>query len=117
MAAEGYSGAASFTALPPDSGTQMQVLLHEPHTWFLLQHGEAFYLDVNCTQSASSLGLLVELNPDEVTGYRAQGLAFIAPLGNEISMCPADYQARHREALVEAATAAAWHWLGVASDA
>jgi len=95
----------------------MQVLLHEPHTWFLLQHGEAFYLDVNCTLSASSLELLVELNPDEVTGYRTQGLAFVAALGNDISMRPAAYQARHREAHVEAATAAAWQWLAVASDA
>jgi len=89
----------------------MQVLLHARPTWFLLQDGEALYLDVNCTLSASSLELLVELNAEEVAGYRNEGAAFIAPLGNDISMRPGAYWQRHNESLVEAATAAALRWL------
>ena len=90
----------------------MQVVLHTPAAWFLLQHDEALYLDVNCTLSFTSLSLLIELNAEEGARYRAECRTFIEQLADDISLRPRAYYARNNEALADEVSAAVQRWRG-----
>jgi hypothetical protein len=88
----------------------MQVLLHTPAAWFLLQHDEALYLDVNCTLSFSSLSVMIELNAEEFARYHSEGRAYIDELANDISFRPREYYARNNTVLNDEVSAAVQRW-------
>ena len=88
----------------------MQVLAHTPAAWYLLQHNEALYLEVNCTLSFTSLSLLIELNAEESARYRAEGRAYIDQLADAIAMRPREYYARNNTVLGDEVGAAVQRW-------
>lgn len=62
----------------------MIVLAHEPHAWFLLENEGKLLLDVNCSHSAFSYSMLIELLPPEVAKYRTHGVASINSIASEV---------------------------------
>lgn len=62
----------------------MNVLAHEPHAWFLLEKDGKLLLDVNCSYSAFSYSMLIELLPSEVAEYRTHDVAAINSLANQV---------------------------------
>jgi hypothetical protein len=64
----------------------MNVLAHEPHSWFLLDHQGRLLLDVNCSYSAFSYPMLFELLPSEAEAYRSQGIAAISHLAQRVQL-------------------------------
>jgi hypothetical protein len=62
----------------------MNVLAHEPHAWFLLDKDGRLFLDVNCSYSAFSYPILIELLPSEVAEYQAHGVTAINALANAV---------------------------------
>ena len=62
----------------------MQVIDHEPYSWFLVQDGARLLLDVHCSHSAVDYSFLVELNDAEVNEYRAQGREFLSRFAHQV---------------------------------
>lgn len=62
----------------------MQVIDHEPASWFLVQHGDALLLDVNCSHSFVSYSVLIALNGEEMALYRQKGHAYLDELAYAI---------------------------------
>lgn len=58
----------------------MNVIDQEPASWFLLQHGDAMLLDVNCSHSFVSYTVLIALNAQESTLYQQKGHAYLDEL-------------------------------------
>ena len=62
----------------------MQVIDHEPGSWFLLQDGEAVYLDVLCDRGMVSFCVDIQLNPEERELYARDGREYIVSLADEL---------------------------------
>lgn len=62
----------------------MHVIDHEPQTWFLLQHDNALFLNINCDVGFIGYCLLIELRTDEIAGYRKKEHGFITRVASEI---------------------------------
>jgi hypothetical protein len=62
----------------------MEVLDHEPQTWFLLADGDALLLDARCSHGPVDYSVLVELNEPERAAYAVEGHAFASKLAEAI---------------------------------
>lgn len=62
----------------------MQVIDHQPHAWFLLEHGSGLLLDVECHHGAVSCSVLIRLNEEELAEYRRDGHAYLDRLAQAI---------------------------------
>ena len=62
----------------------MQVIDHQPHAWFLLEHGSGLLLDVECHHGAVSCSVLIRLNEEELAEYRRDGHAYLDRLAETI---------------------------------
>ncbi|EJE53905.1 hypothetical protein PMI14_01206 [Acidovorax sp. CF316] len=62
----------------------MNVIDHEPASWFLVQHGDQLLLDVNCHHSFVSYSVLVALSEEETSLYRQRGHAYLNELAHAI---------------------------------
>jgi hypothetical protein len=62
----------------------VKVLDHEPHAWFLLEDEGAFYLDAHCSLSVLDYSVLIALDADETSTYRAQGRPYLDALAERI---------------------------------
>lgn len=87
----------------------MNVLAHEPHAWFLLERDGRLFLDVNCSYSAFSYPMLIELLPSETAEYQAHGTAAINALANgvQFSGLSKEMQARNLSKELESEVASA----------
>jgi hypothetical protein len=76
----------------------MQVIAHAPAAWFLLKDetasGAAYYLDVNCSQSAAGFSLLIALDAAEYAEYHALGRVYIEYLAARVNYHAGQYAAR-----------------------
>ncbi len=77
----------------------MKVIDFEPQFWFLLQHDNSYFLDVNCSYSAFGYSRFIELNDLELNGYREKGKLYLIELGNDIQYYGLDkkYLERHMD--------------------
>ena len=62
----------------------MQVLDHQPNTWFLFQVGDTLLFDAACNHSAFGYSWLIELNAEERQAYERGGRAFLDWLARDI---------------------------------
>lgn len=62
----------------------MNVIDHEPASWFLVQHGDQLLLDVHCSHSFVSYTVLIALNAEETDLYRQKGHAYLDELAYAI---------------------------------
>lgn len=62
----------------------MEVLDHEPWSWFLLRDGERLLLDVHVSQGPVSASLLLALDDDERAAYEHQGRAALVALAARV---------------------------------
>ena len=62
----------------------MQVLDHEPHTWFLLSSGEDLLFDVNVSHGAVSASMTIALDADERAALDGEGRGYLTRLAQEI---------------------------------
>jgi hypothetical protein len=73
----------------------MEVVLHEPSSWYLLKKGDTYYIDVNCEASFVGFSLMVQLDPDEYTEYHALGRAFLQYFAAKINYWSDHYKERN----------------------
>ena len=71
------------TSAGHDNG-EMNVIDHSPHAWYLLEDGDEFLLDVNCSQSAFSFGFTLSLSTAEREAYQQRGPEALDELGRAI---------------------------------
>jgi hypothetical protein len=89
----------------------MEVIHHEPASWYLFREGGYLYFDVNCTQSAVSFSILMQLDDAEVAEYNSLGRVFLEHLAAEVSFQPTRYWSRNLTGpLVEEAHEAVTNW-------
>ena len=62
----------------------MKVLDHEPHAWFLLEDEGTLYLDAHCSFSVFDYSVLIALDADETSAYRAKGRPYLDELAERI---------------------------------
>jgi len=62
----------------------LKVIDHEPHAWFLLEDEGALYLDAHCSLGVLDYSVLIALDADETSAYRARGRAFVDQLAERI---------------------------------
>jgi hypothetical protein len=62
----------------------LKVLDHEPHAWFLLEDEGKLYLDAHCSLSVLDYSVLIALDEDETSAYRAEGRHYLDALAERI---------------------------------
>ena len=62
----------------------MNVIDHEPASWYLVQHADMLLLDVNCSHSFVSYSVLIALNAEETALYTHQGHAYLNELAHAV---------------------------------
>ncbi len=62
----------------------MNVLDHEPHTWFLLRDADSLLLDTNCSLSMVDYSFLIELSSEEIREYGQTGRSYLTWLAQQI---------------------------------
>lgn len=62
----------------------MNVIDHEPASWFLVQHGDQWLLDVHCSHSFVSYTVLIALNAQETALYAQKGHAYLNELAHAV---------------------------------
>ena len=62
----------------------MQVLDHEPYSWFLFEAGDALYLDANCNHGAFGYSFMMRLTAAEARRYRDEGRGYLNWLAQDI---------------------------------
>ncbi|MEJ7848610.1 MAG: hypothetical protein WKF92_11035, partial [Pyrinomonadaceae bacterium] len=67
-----------------DHHTNMQVVDHKPHAWFLFQEGNALLLDVNCSHGPAGYGIIIPLNAEEESEYSKKGHAYLDRLAQAV---------------------------------
>jgi len=92
----------------------MNVIDLEPQFWFLLEDGDALFLDANCNHSFVGYSFMIRLSPDEVALYTARGRGYLSDLAQQVqdsapilavSRSPfkgRDVSSAHAEAVMEA---------------
>jgi len=58
----------------------MDVVGHEPHSWFLLREGDDLFLDVNCSEGAYGFTVLLPLSAAERDAFEKRGRAALTEL-------------------------------------
>ena len=92
----------------------MEVIVREPPQgtltykfWHLLRDGDAYFLYVNCEQSAAGFPIMVQLTPDEYAEYHALGWTFLQYFAEKINYWSARYSQRRVSAKLQADAEAA----------
>jgi hypothetical protein len=87
----------------------MEVIVREPtedtltyKSWHLLRDGDAYFLYVNCEQSAAGFTIMVQLTPDEYAEYHALGWTFLQYLAEKINYWSPRYWQRRVSAKLQA---------------
>lgn len=62
----------------------MNVIDHEPASWFLVQHSDQLLLDVHCSHSFVSYTVLIALNAQETALYAQKGHAYLNELAHAV---------------------------------
>jgi hypothetical protein len=62
----------------------VKVLDHEPHAWFLIEDEGTLYLDAYCSLSVFDYSVLIALDADETSAYRAEGRPYLDALAERI---------------------------------
>jgi len=62
----------------------MQVLDHEPQSWFLLEANDELYLDANCNHGAFGYSFMIRLTTAEARKYRDEGRGYLSWLAEDI---------------------------------
>jgi len=62
----------------------MQVLDHEPQSWFLFEANGELYLDANCNHGAFGYSFMIRLTTAEVQRYRDAGRDYLSWLAQDI---------------------------------
>ncbi|MBC7807243.1 MAG: hypothetical protein H7145_13970 [Akkermansiaceae bacterium] len=75
----------------------MEVIDHQPQTWFLLRDGGEYYLSVRCQQSFADFSILVRFSPAERDAYQTSGHAYADTLATAISGDPRGHRGRDLE--------------------
>ena len=75
--------------------------------WHFLREGDAYFLYVNCEQSAAGVPIMVQLTPDEYAEYHALGWTFLQYFAEKINYWPARYSPRRVSATLQADAEAA----------
>ena len=83
----------------------MNVIEHNPQTFFLLKANAGYYLDVNCSRSFVGFTITVRLNDNESAQYEASGLAYAKSLAEDVNK----YQDKFAARQVDSATAQQIH--------
>jgi hypothetical protein len=73
----------------------VEVVQHEPASWYLLREDGHHYFDINCSQSASSFSILLQFNEDEESEYHALGRIFLDYLAAKVSYWSSRYWSRN----------------------
>ncbi|KGK59429.1 hypothetical protein NC00_02405 [Xanthomonas cannabis pv. phaseoli] len=76
----------------------MIVIDHAPADWFLLSEGDRYWLDINCSISATGFSILLLLNATERAAVLADTQAACATLAAQVQARPHDYVARNDSA-------------------
>lgn len=85
----------------------MQVIDHEPQTWFLLQDADGYLLDVDCSRSTTGFSVLLRLNAEETAAIDADRRAASSAMAERVRDRPNDYFPRAADQALEAAALAA----------
>lgn len=85
----------------------MQVIDHEPHTWFLLQDADGYLLDVNCSRSTTGFSVLLRLNGEEASAVDSDRHAASTAMAERVRNRPNDYFPRAADQSLEASALAA----------
>jgi len=72
----------------------MKVISHGPSFYFLVQDGDNYYLDVNCTVRFAGFCITFELNQDEIAQFKNRGESHIKELAEKVNRLANTYQAR-----------------------
>ena len=75
--------------------------------WHLLREDDAYFLYVNCEQSAAGFAIMLQLTPDEYAEYHALGWTFLQYFAEKINYWPAQYSTRRVSATLQADAEAA----------
>jgi hypothetical protein len=73
----------------------VEVVHCEPAFWYLFREGGHLYFDINCTQSAVSFSILMQLDDDEAAEYNELGRVFLEYLAAKVSFRPIPYWSRN----------------------
>ncbi len=72
----------------------MIVIDHAPADWFLLHEDNRYWLDINCTISATGFSLLLALNATELADVLVDAHAACARLAAQVQWRPHAFAAR-----------------------
>lgn len=72
----------------------MRVIDHAPADWFLLREDNRYWLDINCTMSATGFSLLLPLGATELAEVLVDAHAACARLAAQVQARPHAYAAR-----------------------
>lgn len=62
----------------------MKIIDFESNSWFFLNEGNKYYIDVNCNYSFVGFTMLIQLNNSEVVEYQNQGKNYLNSLAKNI---------------------------------
>lgn len=62
----------------------MNVIDHEPHSWFLFDENGELFLDASCEHGAVGYSVLIQLNYEEVSKYSKEGRSYLNSLALQI---------------------------------
>ncbi|WP_115552472.1 hypothetical protein [Xanthomonas arboricola] len=77
----------------------MRVIDHAPADWFLLREDNRYWLDINCTMSATGFSILLSLNATELVDVLVDAHAACAQLAAQVQARPHAYAVRDSSAL------------------
>jgi hypothetical protein len=74
----------------------MKVVGYREAGWFLIENKDKLLLDVNCSYSFVSFGMIIELNSAEEALYKLKGESYINELADDVQFhALGKYQARN----------------------
>lgn len=77
----------------------MRVIDHAPADWFLLREDSHYWLDINCTMSATGFSILLSLNATERADVLADARTACTQLAAQVQARPHAYAVRDSSAL------------------
>ncbi|WP_321322218.1 hypothetical protein [Labilibaculum sp.] len=63
----------------------MKVIDFEDRMWYLLEHDDKRFIDVNCNHSAFGFSILINLNGKEEKSYLERGHSYLNELATDFS--------------------------------
>ena len=89
----------------------MKVIDHEEHSWFFLENGNEYLINVCCNNSAAYFTMLIKLNEEELNTYHTSGRQFLKNFSRKIQFYAlTEYQDRNITAKNEEISRAINEW-------